>query len=109
MRALRLAIEHWILQRSEIPFHFPISSEQAESLGWIESRVDDLSNVAGGGSLVPHVVQWDPTKSFGGDRTVLGDENDELGRVDSDDLVDSDSDSNMDDFDTDFGIRTVCF
>lgn len=55
----------------------------------------------GGGVPVPQVVQWDPTiiQNFGGDRTILGDDDDELaGGVD--DLIDSDSD--MDDSDMEF-------
>lgn len=32
LHVLRFAIEHWILQKLEMPFHFPISREQAENL-----------------------------------------------------------------------------
>ena len=62
--------------------------------------------MVGGGTLVPHIVPWDPTiiQSFGGDRTILGDEDDEL--VDQvNNLINSDS--NMDDSDTGFGNRMV--
>jgi hypothetical protein len=111
LRALRLAIEHWISQRLELPFYFPILREQAENLRWIESCVNNLSNVAGENIPVPHVVQslpWDPTiiQNLGGDRTILGDDGDEIADRVSD-LINSDS--NMEDSDTEFGIRTVCF
>jgi hypothetical protein len=121
LRALRLAIEHWILQRLEMPFHFPISREQAESLRQIdsdsESHVDNLNKVAGGDMEnipVPHIVQWDPTiiQSFGGDRTILGDDDDELfvDILGVDNFINSDtSDMDASDSDTEFGIRTVCF
>jgi hypothetical protein len=101
LRALRLTIEHWISQRLEMPFYFPTSHEEAENLRWIESRVVD-SGVASGGVPIPQVVQWDPAiiQNLGGDRTILGDD-DEI-----DDLINSDSDSDMDDSDTEF--RMVC-
>jgi hypothetical protein len=108
LRAFRLAIEHWIFQRLETPFHFPISHEEAETLRHlqlpvVESRVSEGVTVP-----VPQVVQWDPTiiQSLGGDRTILGDEDDEL-----QELVNFDSDLDMDDSldsDAEFEIGTVC-
>lgn len=64
--------------------------------------------MVGGGTPVPHIVPWDPTiiQSFGGDRTILGDEDDEL--IDQvNNLINSNSD--MDDSDTGFGNRMVFF
>ena len=69
LRALRLTIEHWISQQLEMPFHFPISREEAEKLRleWmIESNNDAATGSHGGlGGIpefpVPQVVQWDPT------------------------------------------------
>lgn len=110
LRALRLAIEHWISQQFERPFHFPISREEAESLAvarWNESCAVDNPDAAGGLRSVPvpqfQVFQWDPTiiQNIGGDRTILGDEDDEL----VGDLINSDSD--MDDSDMEFGIGLV--
>ena len=83
LRALRLTIEHWISQQLETPFQFPSSCEEAESLSLqrIESHivVDNNLNVASG-IPVPKLVQWDPAiiQNLGGDRTILGDDNDEL-------------------------------
>lgn len=120
--ALRLTIEHWISQQLEMPFHFPISREEAEKLRleWmIESNNDAATGSHGGlGGIpefpVPQVVQWDPTiiQNIGGDRTILGDDDDDglVGKVD--DLIDSDSDSDLDmndsESDTEFGIGMVC-
>jgi hypothetical protein len=50
LRALRLAIEHWISQQLEMPFYFPSSCEEAKSLQWIESCSGS------GGVPVPQVV-----------------------------------------------------
>jgi hypothetical protein len=102
LRALKLSIEYWISQQLESPFYFPISCEEAENLRWILSKSRVVDNVASysGGVPVPQVVQWDPTiiQNLGGDRTILGDDDDEL----------TDSDSNIDDSDTEFGIGIVC-
>ena len=96
LRALRLAIEHWISQQLETPFRFPSSREEAESLQRIESHIAVDNNVASGGIPVPRAVQWDPAiiQNLGGDRTILGDDNE---------LHDNEP-GYMDDSDTEFGI-----
>lgn len=104
LRALRGAIDYWISQQLERPFYFPNSCEEAENLRWTQSKshVAENLDVVGhsGGVPVPQVIQWDPTiiQNLGGDRTILGNDDDEL----------TDHDSDIDDSDMEFGSGMVC-